>query len=195
MNNLINIKNYNIQEYKSEIESFYKNLKQLISEMISLNDTIPYLENFIKERNKDINNEIDLKNNKYILDTINTNFKNIENYNAIIKKQLNSWKSTFAGQNGLDTLIKNKKEELLKPIKQKQIDYDNYIKENSNLKEQIQIKTTLGLRKYTTYKILSIDADILDKEYWIINESAILFALKSGIDVKGVTFEVIMEYK
>ncbi len=169
MNQLINIENYNINEYKTEIESFYKNIKQLLAELINLNDTIPYLESFIKERNKDINNEIDLKNNKYILDTINTNFKNLENYNVIIKKQLNNWKSIFAGQNGLDTLIKNKKEELLLPVKQKQIEYDTQIKENSTLKEQSQTKTTLGLRKYTTYKILSIDADILDKEYWIIN--------------------------
>lgn len=195
MNQLINIKNYNIKEYKTEVEQFYNNLKQLIAELISLNDTIPYLESFIKERNKDITNEIDLKNNKYILDTIHTNFKNLENYNAIIKKQLNNWKSTFAGQKGLDTLIKNKKEELLLPIKLKQIEYDNQIKENSTLKEQSQTKTTLGLREYKKYKILSINGDILDKEYWIINEVAILNAIKSGIEVKGVTYEIIKELK
>lgn len=195
MNQLINIENYNIKEYKTEIESFYKNLKQLIAEVINLNDKIPYLESYIKQSNKDIINEIDLKDNKKILDTISLEFKNIENYNVIIKKQLNNWKSVFAGQNGLDTLIKNKKEELLLPVKQKQIAYDNQIKETKTLKEQSKTKTTLGLRQYTTYKILSIDADILDKEYWIINESAILIALKSGIEVKGVTFEVIKEYK
>lgn len=195
MNQLINIENYNIKEYKTEIESFYKNLKQLIEEVINLNDKIPYLESYIKQSNKDIINEIDLKDNKKILDTISLEFKNIENYNVIIKKQLNNWKSVFAGQNGLDTLIKNKKEELLLPVKQKQIAYDNQIKETKTLKEQSKTKTTLGLRQYTTYKILSIDADILDKEYWIINESAILIALKSGIEVKGVTFEVIKEYK
>ncbi|WP_425380751.1 hypothetical protein [Spiroplasma endosymbiont of Polydrusus pterygomalis] len=195
MNQLINIENYNIKEYKTEIESFYKNLKQLIVEVINLNDKIPYLESYIKQSNKDIINEIDLKDNKKILDTISLEFKNIENYNVIIKKQLNNWKSVFAGQNGLDTLIKNKKEELLLPVKQKQIAYDNQIKETKTLKEQSKTKTILGLRQYTTYKILSIDADILDKEYWIINESAILIALKSGIEVKGVTFEVIKEYK
>lgn len=195
MNQLINIENYNIKEYKTEIESFYKNLKQLIAEVINLNDKMPYLESYIKQSNKDIINEIDLKDNKKILDTISLEFKNIENYNVIIKKQLNNWKSVFAGQNGLDTLIKNKKEELLLPVKQKQINYDNQIKETKTLKEQSKTKTTLGLRQYTTYKILNIDADILDKEYWVINESAILTALKSGIEVKGVTFEVIREYK
>lgn len=195
MNQLINIENYNIKEYKTEIESFYKNLKQLIAEVINLNDKMPYLESYIKLSNKDIINEIDLKDNKKILDTISLEFKNIENYNVIIKKQLNNWKSVFAGQNGLDILIKNKKEELLLPVKQKQINYDNQIKETKTLKEQSKTKTTLGLRQYTTYKILNIDADILDKEYWVINESAILTALKSGIEVKGVTFEVIREYK
>lgn len=195
MNNLINIEKYNIKEYKTEIEVFYSNLKQLIVEVINLNNKMEYLEDIITQQNKDIKNELDLKNNKSLIDNINNNFKNVENFNNVIKKQLNNWKSTFAGMNGLDTLIKNKKEELLKPIKQKQIDYDNYIKENSTLKEQSKTKTTIGLREYKKYRILSINADILPKEYWEINESAILSALKMGKDIKGVTYEIIKELK
>lgn len=187
-NELIKL-DYSIETYKPELEQFYKKIKNLFIEITKLNTQKELFKDLVPSV---INNEADLKQNKACIDSINTLFKPLEIINNDIKKTLNNWKSNFAGKNGLDNLIDNLKQELIQPFKQEQLKYDQLISETKTLKEQAEIKTTIGIR---TYKVVVFDEIIptdVPMRYWSLNETLVREDIKKNpnIEIRGIKYHI-----
>jgi|GEM_PF-4337918 len=150
-NQLINV-DFSVENYKNDLQEFYKKVKSLFEELKNLNEKKETILKIVEPFK--INNETQLKMNKQAIDTINNFFKPLEIINNEIKKLLNNFKSNFAGQKGLDHIVDNFKKELIQPLKNEQLKYDAFIKETKTLKEQAEIKTTIGIR---TYKVVVLD--------------------------------------